>query len=56
MAERHDTKSYVMLGGFQSQLEAPYVSSHAEELGYTKQSVDDNIYAPPERSSLWRRN
>ena len=34
LAERFDTKSNVKLGGFQSQLEASYVSSHTEELWY----------------------
>ena len=32
LAERSDTKSNVKLGGFQSQLQASYVSSHIEEL------------------------
>ena len=30
-AERYDTKSNVKLGGFRSQLQASYVSSHTEE-------------------------
>ena len=34
MAERYDSKSNAKLGGFQSQLEASYVSSHTEELWY----------------------
>ena len=34
MAERYDSKSNVKLGGFQSQLEASYVSNHTEELLY----------------------
>ena len=36
LAERSNTKSNVMLGGFQSQLQASYVSSHTEELWYNK--------------------
>ena len=32
MAEQYDTKSNVKLGGFQSQLEAFYMSSHTEAL------------------------
>ena len=36
LAERSDTKSNVKLGGFQSQLQASYVSSHTEELWYNK--------------------
>ena len=32
LAERSDTKSSVKLGGFRSQLQASYVSSHTEEL------------------------
>ena len=32
LAERSDTKSDVKLGGFRSQLQASYVSSHTEEL------------------------
>ena len=34
LAEWSDTKSNVKLGGFQSQLQASYVSSQTEELGY----------------------
>ena len=38
----------VKLGGFQSQLQASYVSRHTEELlQLNRLSVDDNIYAPP---------
>ena len=32
LAERYDTKPNVKLGGFRSQLQASYVSSHTEEL------------------------
>ena len=32
VAEWYDTEHNVKLGGFQSQLESPYVSSHTEEL------------------------
>ena len=32
LADRYDTKSNVKLGGFWSQLQAPYMSSHTEEL------------------------
>ena len=32
LSERYDTKSNVNLHGFQSQLEASYLSSHTEEL------------------------
>ena len=32
LAERSDTKSNVKLGGFLSQLQASYMSSHSEEL------------------------
>ena len=31
-AEQYDTKSNAKFNGFQSHLEAPYVSSHTEEL------------------------
>ena len=45
LAEQYETKSNVKLDGFQSQLRAPYVSSHNEELWYNKTvSVDENIY------------
>ena len=36
LAECYDTKSNVKLGGFQSQLQASYVSSHTEELWYNE--------------------
>ena len=36
LAERYDTKSNVRLGGFWSQLQASYVSSHTEELWYNE--------------------
>ena len=36
LAERSDAKSYVKLGGFQSQLQASYVSSNTEELWYNE--------------------
>ena len=36
LAERSDTKSNIKLGGFRSQLQASYVSSHTEELWYNK--------------------
>ena len=36
LAERSDTKPNVKLGGFWSQLQASYVSSHTEELWYTE--------------------
>ena len=36
MAERYDTKSNVMLGGFRSQLEVSYVSTHNKELWYNE--------------------
>ena len=36
LAERYDTKSNVNLGGFRSQFQASYVSSHTEELWYNK--------------------
>ena len=36
LAERYDTKSNVKLGGFQSLLQASYVSSHIEELWYNE--------------------
>ena len=42
-------RSNVKLGGFQSQLEAPYVSSHTKKkvvIQRNSLSVDDNIYAP----------
>ena len=32
LPEQYDTKSNVKLGGFRSQLQASYVSSHTEEL------------------------
>ena len=32
MAERYDTKSNVKLGGFRSQVQTSYLSSHTEEL------------------------
>ena len=34
LAQRYDAKSNVKLGGFWSQLQASYVSSHTEELWY----------------------
>ena len=37
LAERYDTKSNVKLGGFPSQLQASYVSSHNEELWYKEE-------------------
>ena len=36
LAERSNTKSNVKLGGFRSQLQASYVSSHTEELWYNE--------------------
>ena len=36
LAERYDTKSNVKLGGFRSQLQASYVSSHIEVLWYNE--------------------
>ena len=36
LTERSDTRSNVKLGGFRSQLQASYVSSHTEELWYNK--------------------
>ena len=36
LAERSDTKSNVKLGGFRSQLQASYVSSHTEVLLYNE--------------------
>ena len=36
LAEWSDTKSNVKLGGFWSQLQASYVSSHTEELWYNE--------------------
>ena len=36
ISERYDTKSNVKLGGFRSQLQAPYVSRHTEELWYNE--------------------
>ena len=36
LAKRSDTKSNIKLGGFRSQLQASYVSSHTEELWYNK--------------------
>ena len=36
LAERYDTKSDVKLGGFRSQLQASYVFSDTEELGYNE--------------------
>ena len=36
LAVRSDTKSSVKLGGFQFQLQGPYVSSHIEELWYNE--------------------
>ena len=35
-AERSDTKSNINVGGFRSQLQASYVSSHTEELWYNE--------------------
>ena len=32
LAERYDTKSNIKLSGFQSQLQASYMSCHTEEL------------------------
>ena len=47
LAERSDTKFNVKLGGFQSQLQASYMSSHTEDLSYNEILclwMDDYIY------------
>ena len=36
LAERYVTKSNIELGGFQSQLQVSYMSSHTEELSYNE--------------------
>ena len=36
LAEWYDIKSNIKLGGFQSQLQASYMSSHTEELRYNE--------------------
>ena len=36
LAEQYDTTSNVKLGGFRFQLQASYMSSHTEELGYNE--------------------
>ena len=36
LAEQYNTKSNIKLGGFWSQLQASYMSSHTEELWYSK--------------------
>ena len=36
LGELYDTKSNVKLGGFTSQLQTSYVSSHTEELWYNE--------------------
>ena len=36
LAERSDTKSNVNLGGFRSQIQTSYVSSHTDELWYNE--------------------
>ena len=36
LPEQYDTKSNVNLGGFRSQLQASYVSSHTEKLWYNE--------------------
>ena len=36
LVERYDSKFDVKLGGFQSELQASYVSSHTEELWYNE--------------------
>ena len=36
LAERYDNKSKIKLGGFRSQLQATYVSSHTEELWFNE--------------------
>ena len=36
LAERYDTRSKLKLGGFRSQLQASYVSSHTEKLWYNE--------------------
>ena len=43
LAEWYETKSNVKLGGFRSQLQASYVSSHTEELWYNE-TVSLSIY------------
>ena len=45
LAEQYDTQSNVRFGGFRSQLQAFYVSSHTEEFWYNENrlSVDDDI-------------
>ena len=46
LAVWYDTKSKVKYGGFRSQLQASYVSSHTEDLWYKRNSLSvyDNIY------------
>ena len=45
LAEWYDTKSNIKLGGFQSQLQASYMSSHTVSLYHNSSvSVDDYIY------------
>ena len=36
LAERYDTKSNIKLGGFRSQFQVSYVSSHTEKLWYNE--------------------
>ena len=57
LAELSDTKSYVKLGGFRSQLQASYVSSHTEELWHNETVYPwMTIYTlPHEGWALWRR-
>ena len=36
LCDRYETNSYVKVGGFRSQVQAPYMFSHTEELGYNE--------------------
>ena len=70
LAEWYDTKSNVELGGFQSQLQASYVSSHTEKLWYNETlcpwmtiyifiyvcvCVNIYIYQPLRTGKMWHK-
>ena len=51
MVERYHTKSNVKLGGFQSQLEESWVSSHTDESWYNETISLWGEYTQPSRNT-----
>ena len=59
LAERYDTNTNVKLGGFGSQLQASYVSSHIEALWYNEtvsQWMTIYIYIYIYYKNFWLQN